>query len=99
MIKAIFSLTLTAILVFSFASCEKPGTPPDMPMGEVPAVDVTDVIVETKDMDLDFSNRDNDPSYSSQGSPKAVFSDGGISVSVDQKCLKKKFQKVPESRT
>lgn len=81
MLKAIFSLALTVILVLSFASCEKPGTPPDMPTGNAPAVDVTDVTVETKDMDLDFSNRDNDPSYNSQLSPRAVFSDGGISVS------------------
>ena len=81
MLKAVFSLTLTAILLLTFASCEKSGTPPEIPVGGVPTVDVTDVMVETKGMDLDFSNRDNDSSYNSQSSPKAVFSDSGINVS------------------
>lgn len=80
MLKSAFSLCLVVILVFSFASCEKPTTPPEIPGGEF-IVDVTDVTVETKDMDLDFSNRDNDPSYNLQSSPKAVFSDSGVNIS------------------
>lgn len=81
MFKRFFSVALIFGIILACTSCNKLQTPSDMPTGSGSVADVTDVTVETKDMDLGFSNRDNDPSYNSQSSSKAVFSESGISIS------------------